>query len=43
MSSHLEHVAFNVGNIDWYSKLFQEIFGMNIKSQMERVQIAKFG
>lgn len=31
MSSHLEHVAFNVGNIDWYSKLFQEIFGMNIK------------
>jgi hypothetical protein len=31
MSSYLEHVAFNVKNIDWYSKLFQEVFGMDIK------------
>ena len=31
MNSYVDHVAFNVENIDWYSNIFREVFGMNIK------------
>lgn len=30
MSAYLHHVAFNVKDIDWYLKLFKDVFGMNI-------------